>query len=52
MLVSGLVLVLILPLFAMEAEPAEVTLPDLVEWTNLSPQPASSDIMNRNRGLS
>jgi hypothetical protein len=46
MMAAGLVLVLILPMWSMEAEPAEGTLPDLVEWTNLSPQPASIDIMN------
>lgn len=45
-LVLVLVLVLILPLAAKEAEPAEVTLPDLIEWVNLSPQPAGNDIMN------
>ncbi len=42
----SLVLVLILPLAAMDGEPAEETLPDLVEWMNLSPQPTANDIMN------
>jgi hypothetical protein len=37
---------MILPLAAMEGEPASETLPDLVEWTNLSPQPPEIDIMN------
>ncbi len=46
MLATGLVLVIILPIAAMEAEPAEVTLPELVDWVLLSPQPASNDIMN------
>ena len=30
----------------MEGEPATETLPDLVEWVNLSPQPTANDIMN------
>jgi len=45
-LALGLALVLILPLTAMEGKPASETLPDLVEWVNLSPQPAANDIMN------
>ncbi|UCC93677.1 MAG: hypothetical protein JSW25_03160, partial [Thermoplasmata archaeon] len=47
-MVMGLVLVLviILPLAAMEGEPASETLPELVEWRNLSPQPSNTDIMN------
>ncbi len=46
MLVLGLALILVLPLVANEAEPARPTLPDLVDWVLLSPQPASDDIMN------
>jgi hypothetical protein len=41
-----LVLVIILPFYAMEGEPAADTLPELVDWVNLSPQPSAKDIMN------
>jgi hypothetical protein len=39
-------LVLILPLTAMEGDTANETLPELVEWMNVSPQPPNPDIMN------
>jgi hypothetical protein len=37
---------MVLPLIAPGGAPAVDTHPDLVEWVNLSPQPASRDIMN------
>jgi len=40
------ILLLALPILSMVGLPADVTLPDLVEYVNLSPQPASNDIMN------
>jgi hypothetical protein len=41
-----LALILILPFGAMDGAPAEETLPDFVEWINLSPMPSANDIMN------
>ncbi len=40
------ILLLALPMLSMVGSPVEETLPDLVEFVNLSPQPASNDIMN------